>query len=93
MPQEITLRGITPCTRRCSPGCEIARCARVAITVIAGVVVHGRGQPSGPAHRGAVKGIDDAADEAYLVGLVGLAIHPGMRPGKVMPAAHFDKAL
>jgi len=56
-------------------------------------VVHGRGQPSGPAHGGAVKGVDHAADQAYLVGLVGLPIHPAVRPGKVVPAAHFNQAF
>ncbi len=75
------------------PCCQVIPCALVVVIVIGGVAIHGCSQPSGPAHRGAVEGVDDAADEAYLVRLVGFAIHPGMRPGKVVPAAHFDKAL
>ena len=58
-----------------------------------GVVIHWRSQPAGPAHGGAVKSVDHATNEAYLVGLVGFAVHPAVRPGKVVPAAHFNKAL
>jgi hypothetical protein len=74
---------------------EVTRGAAVTAIVIVGVVIaiHGRSQPSGAAHGGAVKGVDHATDEAYLVGLVRLAVYPGMRPGKIVPAAHFDEAF
>jgi hypothetical protein len=61
--------------------------------IVGGVVIHWRSQPAGPAHGGAVKSVDHATNEAHLVGLVGFAVHPAVRPGKVVPAAHFNKAL
>jgi len=72
---------------------QVRRHTAVPVIVAGRVVIHWSSQPSGPAHGGAVKSIDDATNEAYLVGLVGFAVHPAVRPGKVVPAAHFNKAL
>ena len=47
-------------------------------------------QPAGALHGGAVIGIDRAAKEARLVGG---AVDASVRPGELVPAAHFDKAL
>ena len=64
-----------------------------AVSSIVAVAVRRRNQPAGPTHRGSVIRVDGATDEAYLVGLVGMPVYPGMRPGKAMPAAHFEKPL
>jgi hypothetical protein len=47
-------------------------------------------QAAGPLHGVAVVGVDRAAEEA---GLVGGAVDASVRPGELVPAAHFDKTL
>jgi hypothetical protein len=74
-------------------GGEVRRRTVVPVVVAASVVIHGRSQPSGPAHGGAVKSIDHSTNKTYLIRLVGFAVHPAVRPGKVVPATHFNKAL
>jgi len=54
------------------------------------VSVYGGDHASGALHGGAVIGINCATQEA---GLVSGAVETGMRPGELVPAAHFDKAL
>src|SRR5690348_10289372 len=63
-----------------------------AISLVA-VAVRRLNQPAGPTHRRSVISVDDATDEAYLVGLISMPVHAGVRPGKAMPAAHFNKTL
>src|SRR4029077_10688858 len=52
--------------------------------------VWGDDQPAGALHGCAVVGIDRAAKEARLIGG---AVDASVRPGELVPAAHFDKAL
>ena len=63
------------------------------VVTVAGVAICRRNQAAGAAHSGAVISVDSATDEAYLVRLVGLAVHAGVRPGKIMPATHFEKTF
>ena len=71
------------------PGFQFA----CAATTLVAVTVRRLIQPAGPTHRRGVISVDDATDKAYLVGLVSMPVHSGVRPGKAMPAAHFNKAL
>jgi hypothetical protein len=52
--------------------------------------VWGHDQPAGALHGCAVVGIDRAAKEARLIGG---AVDASVRPGELVPAAHFDKPL
>ena len=52
--------------------------------------IGGRDQAAGAAHGGAVIGIDRATEQT---GLVGGAVDASVRPGELVPAAHFDKPL
>jgi hypothetical protein len=63
------------------------------VVTVAGLAICRRNQAAGAAHGGAVIGVDSATYEAYLVRLVGLAVHASVRPGKIMPATHFEKTF
>jgi hypothetical protein len=52
--------------------------------------IRGRHQAAGPLHGIAIIRIDRAAEQA---GLVGGAVDASVRPGELVPAAHFDEAL
>jgi hypothetical protein len=75
--------------RTALPGFQFAGSASSLVAV----AVRRLHQPAGPTHRRSVISVNDATDEAYLVGLISMPVHSGVRPGKAMPAAHFYKAL